>query len=100
MLASLLLVYRMIAPEQQPAMNLRMQSFHAPAKHLRPAGKVRHIAYRKPGVAQQLRGSPSGKNLNAQRRQPLSKLHNPRLVKNADKRPLDHDVALRKTKYN
>ena len=53
-LLRLLLILGMIAPIQQPAVHFRMQSFHAPAQHFRPAREFRNVFHRHAFFAQQL----------------------------------------------
>ena len=48
MLLRLFLILAMVPPVQQPAMHFRVQRFHAPAEHFRPAREFRHISYGTP----------------------------------------------------
>ena len=57
MFPGLLLIFRMLAAEEQPAMDFGMQCFHAPAEHFGPAGEVRDVAHRDSVFTQQLGGS-------------------------------------------
>ena len=84
----------MPTPEEQPAVDFRVQGLHASAQHLGPAGEIGNVPYRDSRFAQQLGGSAGGENLDLQRCQALGKFHNPGLVKHTDKRALYHHVFL------
>ncbi len=92
MLGSLLLIFRVPAPEEQSAMHFRVQRLHASAQHFRPAGEIGNIAHRYARFAQQFGGPARRENFDLQRGEPLRKFHDPRLVENADQRALHpHD---------
>src|SRR6266852_2612443 len=98
MFRGLFLVLCMSAPEEQPAVDFRVQGLHASAQHLGPAGEIGNVAHRDPRFAKELGGPTSREDLDFQCRQPLGKFHNSGLVKHADKRTLHRHVFLHKRK--
>ncbi len=71
---------------EQAAVDLGMQGFDAAIQHFREAGQVADVLHAEAGVAQGARGAAGGDQLYAKTRQYLGKLHQARLVGNAQQR--------------
>ena len=96
LLLGLLLVFRLVAPGEDAAVDLGVKRLHAPIEHFRKAGQLRHVPYAQPFFPEQL-GRAAGRNdFNPQRGQTLRKFADPGFVTDADERPRDfsHDGSL------
>ena len=92
-LLRLLLILGVIAAVQQPAVHFRMQRFHAPAQHFRPARELGDVFDGHSCLAQQLRRAAGRQYLDLQRRQPPGKLHDSGLVEYAEQRAFHGHVV-------
>ena len=77
---------RLVAPRQKTAMDLRVQSLHAPIHHFRKARYLFNLRDMKPRLLKRQSGSACRDDANPIGFQRARQLHNARLVVNRKKR--------------
>ena len=81
------LVLLVSADVKQSSVYARMQRLHAPVQHLRKTRQIADVPYRQSRFAQRPRRSARRHQLHPKASQRLGKLHQPRLIRNAQQRP-------------
>jgi hypothetical protein len=72
-----------VAPQvEQSRVHLWVQGLDPAVQHLREAGEFGNVFHLQPGRLQRLRRAAGGEQFHPEPRQPASKLHQPRLVRN------------------
>ena len=95
MIGHCLRMLRVVAHGQQAAMHHRVQRLDPAIHHFRETGDVRHVFHSKARVAQRLRGTAGGDELNTQPRQTLAEFHQAAFVGHRKQCPLDRDFRHR-----
>ena len=74
---------------ENPAVDPRVECFYAPVENFRRPGVLAHVGHRDAGGTQCARRATRRKNLRAELGKSASEIDDPRLVTDAEKRPLD-----------
>src|ERR1044071_3257518 len=82
-------VLGVVADGEDAAVDARVERLDAAVEHLREAGHFGPIAHVEPGLAQRLRRSARAEQLDAELAQRAREIDEPRLVRDAQKRPAD-----------